>query len=129
MSPLVERLVALSFSRADPATANTAIEAARLARSEYQEAVSYEVALPALAPDEFLMTKALPKLVYFLDCRGTKPPSSGAVFVSLFCAEGLFFIEAGPLVQLLTEARGLTLYEVVRRYGQDGAGDPALLGP
>lgn len=129
MTPLLERIVATSFHRASPAEANTAIDDARFIRSEGgYESVSYEIALPTLAPDEFLKTKALPKLVYFLDCRGVKVPSSGNVFLSLFSEEGLFFMEAGPVVQLLAEARGLTLAEIVRRYGSSGAGDPPLLG-
>ena len=128
MTPILERLQQLAFHRASPIAANEAIEDVRIARSESQDAVSYEIALPALAPDEFLTTKALPKLVYFLDCRGVKVPGSGAVFVSLFTADGLLFLEAGPMVEVLAKARGLTLAEVVRRYGSDGKGDPALLG-
>ncbi len=129
MSAILDQLAHLAFHRASPAEANTAIEEVRLARSEGgQEAVSYEVALPALAPDEFLTTKVLPKLTYFLDCRGVKVPGSGAVFVSMFSPEGLLFVEAGPMVEVLAKARGLTLAETVRRYGSDGKGDPALLG-
>lgn len=129
MNTVLEQLTQLAFHRASPAEANQAIEDVRNQRSEGGvDALSYEVALPALAPDEFLTTKVLPKLVYFLDCRGVKVPSSGAVFVSLFSAEGLYFLEAGPMVEVLTKARGLTLAEAVRRYGADGKGDPPLLG-
>lgn len=129
MSPLVDRLAALAFLRASPADANSAIDEARRVRgTETHEALSYEVALPNLGPDEFLTTKVLPKLTYFLDCRGVKVPASGDVFVSLFSTDGLLFVDAGPMVQVLAEARGLTLAEVVRRYGADGAGDPPLLG-
>lgn len=129
MSPLVDQLSKLAFHRAENADANVAIGEVRAARSaEGVEALSYELALPTLAPDEYLKDKALPKLVYFLDCRGVKVPASGGVFVSLFSPEGLLFVEAGPVVELLAQARGLTLAEVVRRYGADGAGDPMLLG-
>lgn len=129
MSTILDQLAQLAFHRASPLEANVAIEEVREARSEGgSEAVSYEVALPALAPDEYLMTKVLPKLTYFLDCRGVKVPGSGAVFVSLFSSEGLLFVEAGPMVEVLAKARGLTLAETVRRYGSDGKGDPALLG-
>jgi len=128
MNPILEQLQQLAFHRASPLEANQAIEDVRLERSESQDAVSYEIALPALAPDEFLTHKALPRLVYFLDCRGVKVPASGAVFVSLFTSDGLLFLEAGPMVEVLTKARGLTLAEAVRRYGSDGKGDPALLG-
>lgn len=126
---LVDHLATLAFHRASPADANRAIDEARQARgSDTREAVSYEVALPGLGPDEYLTGKVLPKLTYFLDCRGVKPPASGDVFVSLFTESGLLFLEAGPMVQVLAEARGLTLAETVRRYGADGAGDPPLLG-
>lgn len=129
MSPLVESLSKLAFHRAANADANVAISEVRDARSaDGVEALSYEVALPALAPDEYLKDKVLPKLAYFLDCRGVKVPASGGVFVSLFSPDGLLFIEAGPVVEQLAKARGLTLAEVVRRYGADGAGDPMLLG-
>lgn len=129
MSPLVDALSRLAFARAPNAEANAAIAKVRDERSEGGvEALSYEVALPALAPDEYLKDKALPKLAYFLDCRGVKVPNSGGVFVSVFTSEGLLFADAGPVVELLAQARGLTLAEVIRRYGADGAGDPMLLG-
>lgn len=129
MTPVLDQLSQLAFHRAAPADANQVIEDVRSERSAGgSDAVSYEVALPALAPDEFLTTKVLAKLVYFLDCRGVKVPGSGAVFVSMFTADGLLFVEAGPMVEVLARARGLTLAEVVRRYGADGKGDPPLLG-
>jgi hypothetical protein len=129
MSPILEQLSLMAFHRASPLEANQAIDDVRSDRAAIgQEAISYEVALPALAPEEFLAWKVLPKLVYFLDCRGVKVPGSGAVFVSLFSAEGLLFVDAGPMVEVLAKVRGLTLAEVVRRYGSDGKGDPPLLG-
>lgn len=128
MSALLEKLEALAFHRADVSTANVAIDDARNQRArEGRDAVSYEIALPALGPEEFLLHKALPKLVYFLDCRGVHPPASGEVFVSLFSERGLLFIDAGPLVEACAAARSLTLAEVVRRYGESGKGDPLLL--
>lgn len=129
MSAILDQLNQLAFHRASPVEANAAIDEVRATRSEGgQDAVSYEVALPALAPEEFLTTRVLPKLTYFLDCRGVKVPGSGAVFVSMFTPEGLLFVEAGPMVEVLARARGLTLAETVRRYGADGKGDPMLLG-
>ncbi len=126
MSALVEALQALAFARGEVSDANAAIDEARAQRGP--NAHSYEVALPALAPDEYLATKVLPKLLYFLDCRGIKPPASGGVFLSLFSASGLHFVEAGPAVERLVAARGLTLAEAVRRYGATGTGEPPRLG-
>ncbi len=129
MIPLLTQIEAAAFHRGLPAEANTAIDDARASLgSESGDGVSYEVALPGLGPEDYLLTKVLPKLVYFLDCRGVKPPGSGNVFVSIFSEHGLLFVQAGPLIELLAKARGLTLAEVVRRYGNDGLGDPLLLG-
>ncbi len=129
MSPLVAELSALAFHRAPPVDANAAIDEARQRRgAQGADATSYELALPALDPDGFLTAKALPKLVYFLDCRGIHPPASGDVFVSLFSEAGLLFIDAGPVVEALARARGLTLAEAVRRYGATGTGEPLHLG-
>lgn len=123
---LLQSLVDQAFHRAAPADANLAIDEARNARGPHS--VSYEVALPALDPDEFLRNRTLARLTAFLDSRGVKPPDSGDVFVSLFTPQGLYFVDAGPVVQTLANARALTLAEVMRRYGQDGVGDPPLLG-
>ncbi|MEW5741054.1 MAG: STAUR_1299 family protein [Myxococcota bacterium] len=126
---LVDAACALAFHRAGVAEANEAIAWAR----EHMEAggvrgTSYEVVLPALDPDDFLARRTLPKLVNFLCCRGVRLPASGGVFVSLFTGEGLFFVEAGPLAELLGRSRGLDAAELMRRYGPDGPGDPLLLG-
>lgn len=129
MSTLLADLNGLAFHRATPTQANQAIDEARAMRAaQGSEGLSYEIALPALDPEHYLLEKALPKLVYFLDCRGVHPPSSGNVFVSLFSNDGLTFVDAGPLVERCAKARGLTLHELVKRYGDDGTGDPLLLG-
>ena len=126
---VLDEVRALAFQRGEAARANAAIDEVRQARAAHgTEALSYELALPGLDAERWLLEKALPKLVYFLDCRGVHPPSSGGVFVSLFAPDGLWFIEAGPLVELLARARSLTLAEVVRRYGDGGAGEPLRLG-
>lgn len=131
MSPstVLDALISHAFFRADVSRANAAIDEQRQARgSASSPALSYEVALPALAPEVYLSQKLLPKLVYFLDCRGVRAPHTPGVFVSLFTTDGLYFIEAGTVISVLAEARGLDLAEVLRRYGENGAGDPALLG-
>ncbi len=130
MSDLVERLTALAFGRAALAGANQAIDDMRgSVSSETGSATSYEVALPGVDVDGFLTTKALPKLVYFLDCRGERPPVTPRTFVSLFTPQGLFFIEAGAMAMLLGAQLGIaTPAELVRRYGADGTGDPKRLG-
>lgn len=126
---LVEQLAARAFLTAAPLDANDAIAEARaLHGGDGGESISYELVLPALGPDEFLTGRALQKLVYFLDCRGAKLPRTPGVFVSLFTPGGLLCIDAGAAVEVMAAARGLALEEVVRRYGEAGAGDPPLLG-
>ena len=58
-----------------------------------QDAVSYElVAEPQWALAD-LAERVLPKLVYFLDCRGARLPlGPGGIFVSLFVGDSLHFV-------------------------------------
>lgn len=129
MTPLVEALVAKAFHRAALADANSAIEDARRLRATgASTAISYEIAVPALGVDEFLTHKALPKLVYFLNCRGFLPAKTPGLFVSLFLPEGLFCIDAGEVATTLGRHRGLSDADLVRRFGAEGTGDPLQLG-
>lgn len=130
MTDLVEQLKSLAFERAELSAANEAIGVVRERReNETGSATSYEVALPAFDVDGFLTTKTLPKLVYFLDCRGERPPRTPRTFVSLFTPEGLYFIDAGATVMALGATLGvMTPAELVRRYGANGTGDPKRLG-
>ncbi len=129
LSGLVGRLQAAAFARAPLEEANQAIEQAREARAAGgRPAVSYEVVLPALDPDRYLTHQVLPRLVYFLDCRGVPLAGAPGVVVSLFTAEGLAFVGAGEVVAVLAEARGLDLLTLAARYGERGTGDPPLLG-
>jgi hypothetical protein len=129
VSPLLERLLAQAFARAPLEDANQAIDRAREDRGAAgQPWVSYEATLPALDPDRHLTHQLLPRLVYFLDCRGAALPAAAGVFVSLFTPDGLHFLDAGPLVVALAAERRLSLGELRHRYGQAGVGDPPLLG-
>ncbi len=78
--------------------------------------------LPDVEPERHLLEVVLPKLVYFLDCRGLPLASPRGVFVSLFAADRLRFFEAGPFVATLAGWAGLTLEELVRRHGAASAG-------
>jgi len=129
MTPLVDTLKGLAFASATPAEANVAIAKARADFGGEQDAVSYEIALPALDPDGFLARQALPKLVYFLDCRGVRVPANGGVFVSLFTSEGLYFVDAGAFAVEVGRTLGLDGAALHGRYGERGTGDPKLLGP
>lgn len=129
MSELVQRLVAVAFESATAANANEAIEGVRaLRRAALGQSHSYELALPVLGAEEYLKDQVLPRLTYYLDCQHRSPGGAPHVFVSLFTPDGLFFIESADVVALLAQARGLSLEEVRRRYGENGSGDPRLLG-
>lgn len=129
VSELLARIIAQAFDKAPLSEANQAIEHVRNTHeNETGSATSYEVALPGVDVDGFLMTKTLPKLVYFLDCRGERPPRTPRTFVSLFTPDGLYFIDAGAMVMTLGASLGLAPVELVRRYGANGKGDPKLLG-
>jgi hypothetical protein len=129
VSQIIEALVERAFLRADSTRANEAIEDARLnieARTG-QPAFSYELFVPRANVDDFFLAQALPKLVNFLHCKGYRSATTQGVFVSLFTASGLAFIEAGAVVEVLATLKHLTIPEVWRRYGE-GPGDPKLLG-
>lgn len=114
----LEALLGRAFARVDAAEANSAIAAQRAARaSGGGEALSYEAALPPSGPWDALLTQTLPKLVYFLDCRGARLPHVGGVFVSLFVGDALYFLEVGDVIEAASDATGLSAAEMVRRWG------------
>jgi hypothetical protein len=129
MSPLLHRLLSRAFASVASAEANQAIASVRRERGDGGAAVqSYEVVVPSPGADEYLSATVFPRLVYFLDCRGVRLPGTPDVFVSLFASDRLYFCESGDVVSALAEAKGLTLEEARRRYGEGGTGDPRLLG-
>jgi phage tail protein X len=130
MTTLLETLKAQAFLRAEAHEANEAIDEARhqLADEGAQAPTSYEVVLPALAPERWLSERLLPKLVSYLDSRGARLPQGGGVFVSLFADDGLYFIDAGAFAMTVGATRGLSAEELTRRYREGGVGDPLALG-
>jgi hypothetical protein len=121
MEDRVAEVLALAFHRVPASEANEAM--ARLRESEGDEAqpaLSYEVVLPREGGAEHLADKVLPRLVYFLHCRGARLPQCPGVFVSIFSGDELYFLRASDLVQALSRQTGLAPEEMVRRYG-DGA--------
>jgi hypothetical protein len=93
VSDPIERLIVRAFRTAPAADANTVIDEVRSQEaSQFAEALSYEIVLPAEEPVEFLNSRALPRLVYYLECRGVRIPRCPHVFVSLFVGETLYFV-------------------------------------
>jgi hypothetical protein len=81
----------IAFDRAAPAEANERIEAVREAieTRSGSPAFSYELFAPRLGVDAWFGEQALPRLIYFLSCRGLRSARAPGVFVSLFTADGL----------------------------------------
>ncbi|WP_224364740.1 STAUR_1299 family protein [Hyalangium versicolor] len=104
----------LAFAQAPAAEANSAIARTR---EEQGDLKSYELLLPAENPRAFLLDRALPKLVDYLESVGAKLPGCGGVFLSVFSGDTLHFIHARDALQLLSEWSGLSLAELKRRYG------------
>jgi ribosomal protein L30 len=67
---------------------------------------------------QHLVSQVLPRLVYFLECRGARPPNCAGVFVSIFAGDQLYFVRAGDMVQELSRLSGLSLEQMVERYGR-----------
>ncbi len=110
------QILALAFDEVPGEKANEAIAFARSERDPNGgDAVSYEVVMPPGAGVEWLSDTLLPRLVYFLDCRGSSLASTGGVFVSLFAGERLYFFDPGTLVEATRGER--TLAELIEAYG------------
>ena len=118
----LEPLLARAFHEAPAREANEQISAQRNAREAGgHEALSYEVVLDAQATPAQAAAQVLPKLVYFLDCRGLSLLAAQGVFVSLFVADRLYFIDATDVVAELASAAGTTLEALKQKHGADSA--------
>jgi hypothetical protein len=114
LQPLLDK----AFHKASARDANTEIAAQREQHAFMgREAVSYELVLDAAAGLEGAAEKVLPKLVYFLDCRGAALHDARGVFVSLFVGETLYFVHASDVVAALAPVSGLSLPELRTKYG------------
>jgi len=117
--PRLEALLARSFLCARAADANAEIDAVRSRGREElgAELLSYEILVPALEPMRHLVEAVLPKLVYFLDCRGAKLPHAPGVFASLFVGDELYCMHAADLIDELAKGSGLSTAQMVERWG------------
>lgn len=112
------------------AEANTAIAAMREERAlGGQPGLSYEVVVPVGEPWKHLTGVALPRLVYFLDCRGALSPSTPGIFVSAFFGERLYFYDAGTFVGLLAKHAGLEFGALREKWGERTGGPGASAAP
>jgi hypothetical protein len=114
----LDSLLLKAFDRVPAMEANSAITRVRTEQAVGPEdALSYEIVIDPSHDLKWAADKVLPRLVYFLDCRGLKLDQARGVFVSLFVGEILYFIRATDFVSELAPVAGLSLEELVVRYG------------
>ena len=117
MTPL-EPLLQKAFKQVSARDANAEIAAQREALGvPGQDALSYEVVLEEADGLEAAAEKVLPKLVYFLDCRGAALHDARGVFMSVFVGEALYFLHATDFVAVVAPLTGLSLPELKTKYG------------
>jgi hypothetical protein len=95
--------------------------------------LSYEVVVPAGEPWKHLTGTVLPRLVYFLDCRGQLSENTRGIFISAFVGERLYFFDAGTFVGILARKAGLDWKMLREKWGEATGGPstsaaPRLLG-
>jgi hypothetical protein len=117
MDDAVAAVLARSFHRVRAQEANEAMARMRVEHGVDGPATSYELILPPQGGAQHLVDRVLPRLVYFLECRGSRLPHCAGVFVSIFAGEELYFVHAADLVEELSRLSGLSLEEMVQKYG------------
>lgn len=118
MDPGIDRLLQRAFAQAKATQANEAIARVREEQSlDVDQALSYELLLPAQEPVKHLVEYVMPRMVYFLESRGARLPACTGVFISLFVGDSLYFLHAADLVDELSKLSGLSPQEMVKRHG------------
>ena len=118
MDAATDELLRLAFDRAPAAEANQAIARIRAGTdAEDAGATSYELVLPGGDVRAWLLDKALPRLVDYLESSGAKLPHCGGVFLSVFAGDTLYFLQARDVVALLSRWSGLSIPELKQRHG------------
>lgn len=118
MTTPLQPLLQKAFKTVSARDANTEIGAQREAHGmPGQDALSYEVVLEEAGGLEVAAEKVLPKLVYFLDCRGVPLHDARGVFMSVFVRESLYFVHATDFVAVVAPLTGFSLPELKAKYG------------
>ena len=91
--------------------------------------LSYEVVVPAAEPWTYLTGVALPRLVYFLDCRGQLSENAKGTFISAFVGERLYFFDSGVFLQVLGKKVGMDLAALREMWGERTGGPTASAAP
>jgi len=118
MEDAVAAVLARSFHRARAIQANDEMAKMRVQEGHDGLATSWEMVLPAQGATQHLVSNVLPRLVYFLECRGSRLPHCAGVFCSIFAGEELYFVRAADLVDELSRLSGLSPEQMVEKYGR-----------
>lgn len=114
----LDALLGRAFRTVPALEANDAMARIRQERGgDLGLALNYEGVIPPGADLAQLAEKLLPRLIYFLDCRGAPLPRAPGVFVSLFHGEDLHFFEVHDVIEVLGQAWGLGVEELLQRFG------------
>jgi hypothetical protein len=115
---------------APAAEANTVIGEMREQLAAGAElALSYEIVVPVAEPWTYLTGVALPRLVYFLDCRGQLSENAKGIFVSAFVGERLYFFDAGVFLAVLGKKVGMDIAALREKWGEKTGGPSASAAP
>lgn len=114
----LQQLFDAAFDKAPASEANVAIFRVRDEMTERlgAQAWSYEVLLPAQGGADYLVQHTLPRLIYFLNSRGSA--IGGEIFLSLFAGDDLHFIAVPDALPILSDWSGLSLEEMNRRWAE-----------
>jgi hypothetical protein len=114
---LFQPLLDLAFERASALEANARIADLRERLGGAAPARSYEVVLPERSSLGWLSESLLPRLVYFLESVGARPPQAPGFFVSMFSGQELYFLHVNDVFAFASSALNLSLEDMLDRWG------------
>ncbi len=128
---LFQPLLDLAFERASALEANLRIEDLRERLGRESPARSYEVVLPERSSLEWLAESLMPRLVYYLESLGARPPEAPGIFLSVFAGQELYFLRVQDVFTFAGSALKLSSEQMLARWGtgEPRAPRPPLLLP
>ncbi len=113
----LQQLLDLAFERAPGREANERINATRLRLGKHAPARSYEVTVPPGADLAWFEQAMMPRLVYYLESLGAKPPEVPGYFVSLFAGSELYFLHIRDVFAFAAGALAISTEQMLERWG------------